>query len=897
MLKPSRMKQNNTSEQQTEPEQTETGEQENRGSRSRSRRRRKAADATRRADRKVETTLRLRGVVGHCTLTRNEVVAWFVLAPHSVSFRSHADVESVISSGATSLSRLGPVRTYWRVTSRPLSVRGWGEHTYKDAAAHGTPLPDYPAFLEREQRRMQQCAFTNKLAYIGVRVTDRRRHPLDARREMQAHTDRLAEIADHMAGPGLGGTPASPEQMELLLRRSIALGMPAPRLDTIAAGDWERADLPQLDQLASVTAEPFARTAQVRHISDDGDDITRHVAVLTMGRIGRMEIPQDGQGGWMHRADRLGIPTEWMGTVDLIDEATARGSLRHQMDVINDQWQHYTEEHRIAPPEALKRQHAMALEAEHELDDGLSGESTRTHGWFRLAVWGDSPAEAMRRVATVKRLYGQGVEWWHSGGQAALVKEFIPGEPLANMAHRRRFVLPSLMAAMPAATAAIGDGYGAVFGATSGVSRSAVSLDLWRDMEHRNRSGLLLMAGGLGSGKSMAGGGLVYRTAMAGTMWSVLDPSGRLGSLCQVPELADHSRYYDLTRGQGGELSPYRVVAEPVRDHYADTASGEAEWKQDVRDARSQRQSLARDVLTAWLPSTLRNDARVTSVMGRATRAVPAEETTPASAVLDQLQAIADNQAEDDLTDEHRIAARDAWSELAGVADSNRGQLVFGDDADPGMRSQHLLEVYSLAGIQMPGAETLAAGGEDTDTRVAIALFSLAAWKVQTRTFAADPNQRKGLLIDEGHLLTEIPSGPALISKSSVDSRKHNLRAIIASQNVTHFDLASLSNLVGLAMIGKTTDDQDAGAGQAALTLLGRPNEQRHLSTLARLSPPPDKDDDPEYREFVLAAKDETGASQTIERCVFDLYAHPHVMQALRTTPGAGQDQQETTAA
>lgn len=512
----------------------------------------------------------------------------------------------------------------------------------------------------------------------------------------------------------------------------------------------------------------------------------------------------------------------------------------------------------------------------------------------------------MRRVGMVQKLYGQNIEWWHSGGQIRLVKEFIPGEPLANVAHRRRFVLPSLAAGLPAAASAMGDSYGAAFGATSGTSRSFVSWDLWRDMEVRNRSGLALLLGGLGSGKSFLAGGLVYRTAMAGVSWSVLDPSGRLGALCQIPELAEHSRYYDLTRGEGGELSPYRSVADPQRNFYPDTAQGEADWQRDFQDARKTRQQLARDALTHCLPQTLRRNQHVTSVMGRTVRAVPADVTTPAAELLDQIKQIADGNQETDLTQEHRIAARDIWNELSDFAESNRGNLIFGEAAQA--RSSYQLEVYSLAGLQMPSADVLAAGEEETDVRRAIALFSLAAWKVQTRTFAADPNQRKGLLIDEGHLLNQLPTGPALISKSAVDSRKHDLRAIFASQNATYFDLKSISNLVGLAMVGKTTDAQEGGAGEAALDVLSRPHEQRHLATLASLSPDADQDDEshndesnndesnndedttkPEFREFVIAAKDETGGTSRIERCVFDMYAHPHVVATLNSTPGANQ--------
>lgn len=841
--------------------------------------------AVRRADKAVQLSLQLRAVVGHVTLTSREATAWFVMDPHNVSWRDDSDVEGHIFAGSAALARLGAIRTYWRVTDRPLAVREWAEKTYRDAVEHGDPLPGFPDFLEREQRRLLQCGYSTKIAFLGVRVAQTRKHPLDPRREVAALQDRLDDVADALSSEGLRAVPATPEQMELLLRRSVSLGLPSPRLDTITPSDYELADLPQLDQLATVTAEPFAKTAAVQTTTEAGEVITRRVAVLTMGRTGRMNVPQDRKGGWMHRTDQLPFSVEWMATVDLLDQTAVGNSLRHQMDVIADQWEHYTNEHKISPPESLRQQHAEALEAEQELNDGLGGDATRTQGWYRLAVWGDTEREVLQRVAEVRKLYGRDVEWWHSGGQAALVREFIPGEPLANQASRRRFVLPGVLAALPAASAQIGDDYGASIGGTSGHSRTALFTALHRDMEQRDRSGVMLSVGGLGSGKSTLDGLLVYRTVMGGVQWSILDPSGRMGTLCELPELQAHSRYYDLSRGRAGELSFYLVVADPTRDHYGDKPGADELWQEDLRAAESTRRGLARDVLTAFLPATMRRDRATVRVISRAVRSTPATASTEPAELLANLLAIAEGKSELDLTPDDRIAARDVYGELDDLSRSSRGRLIFG--SAPGIRGSHLLEVYSLANMQMPTAEALAAGEESTDTRMAIGLFQLAAWKVQSRTYADDPNKRKGLLIEEAHLLQQIPSGPALLNKTAVDTRKHNLRAILSSQNPGHFDLAELSNLVGIVAVGKTTDMQPGGAGEAALTLLGRPHEKRHLHTLASLSPEP-KAKQPKFREFVFATKDDTGSASKIERCVVDLYAHPHVLEALGTTPSGG---------
>lgn len=837
----------------------------------------------------------LRAVVGHVTMTKAEVVAWFVLAPHSTSWRDDSELEAHLSDGATSLSRLGAVRTFWRVTSRPVSARKWAERTYADAVAHGTPLPGYTQFMEREQRHMMRANLTEKVAFVGVRVAERRRHPWDPRREVQALADRLSEIADHMDGRGLRGHPADPEDMELLLRRSAGLGMPAPQMDEIVAGDWGVHDLPVLEQLAEVTALPLAKTAQVRAMTDEGREVTKHVSVLTLAKVGRLSVPQDGLGGWMQRTDSLGFPVEWYAVVDLIDPITAQAALTHQMDIIRDQHEHFVVEHKIPAPELLKRQHQEAQAAEHELQAGLTGETTRTQSWVRVAVWGNTKEEAARKVGALKKLYGSAMEWWNGGGQYQLVREFMPGNSLTDSAHCQRFVLPSFLAAMPAATARLGDGYGMAFGSTSGISRTAVSLALWRDMEDvaRESSGLTIVSGTLAAGKSYLGASFIAKTVIAGVMWSVLDPSGRLGALCNIPELRDFARYYDLSKGKGGELGPYLVVAEPVREHYPDTFAGEGEYQAAVKNAESRRRDLMRDTLSEWLPPSYSHGAesqKVDSILGRVSRAVPARSTTQPAEVLDLIRRVAEGEAETELGPAYRILARDIYEEISGNAYSDRGRLVFGE-SQQGHQQQgnHLLEVYGLQGVAMPKPEQLVNGVRETDQRISIALFGLAAWKVQSRTFQADPNVRKGLLFDEGHLLMQFPSGPGLLAKAAVDNRKHNTRAMILSQNVTHLDLGNLANLAGMVIVGKTIDDAagEEGAGGKAVSLLGRSSKNpRYVRALADLSRPPAKKGAPFLKEFVIATKDDSGSNRNIECAAFDMSAHPEWIPYIRTTPG-----------
>ena len=832
----------------------------------------------------------LRAVVGHVTLTKGQVIAWYTLDPRSISFRPDIEVETMIASAGASLAELVGHRVFVRVTTRPVAIAQIADRTWTDAMKHTAgPVPGAQDMLLREQEKMRDADLAEKFVYIGVRIATARRYPNDPRREV-AYLSSSLEKVQAIVRTGIDARPSTPSEMDLLLRRSFGLSLPLPDASTHTLGDWDTDDLPALAADVDITTAPWAKTATVSTLDENGNLVTSKVAVLTMGRFGSMNIPQDGQGGWMHRADRLPFPVEWMATVDVLPDDRVNASVRHQIDIIADQYKHDTIEHGKPAPRSLTRQNDLALSVEDELSAGLGGLATRTQGWYRLAVWGATDDEVRAKVAVVRALYGRQVEWWWSSGQYELVREFTPGEPLANAAERRRLTAPSVMAALPAATAQIGDGYGALLGESAGTSIRPMLWAPWRDMEQRNRSGLAIITGGLGSGKTVTGGLIVYLTAMMGSRWTIFDPSGRLGALCELPELKPYARHTNLLAGREGELSPYRVLHDPRPEHYRDPRKSDMANRQEFQEAKqaveAQRKSLCLDVLTALLPKALRQDSRALSALRAAVNEVPGLRTSAPSMVLDGLHKIANAQSSIDWTPDHRIAARDIVTELEIFADTNKGRLVFGvspeiDEQAPDERI--LLQVYSLHGLQIPTARQMETGDESSNARQGQVLFNLAAWLTQQSIYLGDKNERKGLFIDEAHLLSQFEEGTALMEKSAVDSRKHNTRVLLCSQNVNHFDVERIAPLVSAVIIGRTTTES---AAQDALRLAGLAQVDAYVRMLGALTKQPTRsnpDEPPEQvpHEFIFSTVD----METVEKIVVYGDEHPHVMAALDTTP------------
>ena len=193
-------------------------------------------------------------------------------------------------------------------------------------------------------------------------------------------------------------------------------------------------------------------------------------------------------------------------------------------------------------------------------------------------------------------------------------------------------------AAVPAATASVGDRRGIMLGETCTATRRPVAWDPWLAQEVRRASGLTAVVGGLGSGKSFLTGLIVYKSLRAGARWTVLDPSGPLAELTRLPELAPFSRHINLLRAEPGILNPYRVVAEPRAEHFADEDEPERAWRRERSLAAATRRRLVLDVLTGLLPYDVARIPHTRIVLLRAVREVGGAADRHPGQVIDTLR-------------------------------------------------------------------------------------------------------------------------------------------------------------------------------------------------------------------------------------------------------------------
>lgn len=829
----------------------------------------------------AQPRLALRGITGNLTRTERQTTAWYRLAAHPWSFRGDAEREQLIQLIACQLGALAGRHLRLRVTSRPYPVRRWAEAAHGNAVGRPPTPPgalSWPHFLEGEQQHLAAGDPAEKEVFLGVDLAAANPFP-GVRRRRSGLDWSLAELTDLLGGPGLAATPARPGELLWLVMRSLGLGLPGLAVPDLHAGtEVGEPELLALTGQVALCAEPGDPTLTVLGQCPDGRVRRRRLAVLTLGRMEPLHIPE-ADDPWMQRTDRLPFPVEWSARFTVRRPEDVTGELRRQMGKVRSQMRHYVSDHGEEPPTSLTRAAEQVLAIEDQLSAGLTQMHTRASGWWRIAVTGADEAETTARVQQVLDLYRPRIAVEQPRGQFRLAREFVPGEPVASSGFRRRGPVTWVAAAMPAAAASIGDDDGGVLlGETCTATRRPVAWDPWLAQERHQRSGLTAIVGGLGSGKSNLVGTIVHKTFMGGARWTVLDPSGPLARLTELPEIAPFARHINLMRAAPGVLNPYRVVAEPRLEHFADTASATAEqqWRDERRAAAATRRQLVVQVLVGLLPHDVARMPETRIRLQRAVKQVGGAPDRHPGQVVDLLRRQAGG-------DEHAGIIADFLDERR---DLPQAALLFptaDGHVDPWTSDGDIrLTVLTMQGLALPRPGSPREEWSDTEA-LGVELLNLASWLTQRTIHDADPNLRKGVALDETHFLSQVPTGKVLIDRLARDSRKFNVRALFASQLAGDLlRVPGFASLVNAVFVGRT-DDAEAQAD--ALRLLRVPTGIGYEPLLSSLSEHRSGPDGPDHpRQFVFA--DGRGGVEAIR---VDLSAPhlAHLRAALDTNPSA----------
>ncbi|MBQ0891966.1 ATP-binding protein [Micromonospora sp. U56] len=830
-------------------------------------------------DRDPSIDLAITEIAGHLTFTPNTVTAWYWLPEVRWAFRPDAEREALLSAISEQYAGLAGFRLHLRRTTRPFPADEWARTIDAHTAA---PLPDVPGtpgwadHLVAAQRHLMSVNHAEGQTYLGV--TFARRSLGDSLTERLLRTfgrgtadgerrrlGRTVEQFDEVLGAfGMRGRRVTAQELEWLLYRSVALCMAPPgTLSPVTNGRWERGDLLALTEQVERYRTPYGSTVKlVNRMSGE----ERHVAVLAVGRMEPLEIPERHEP-WLHFHERLPWPMEISTRVDILGSGDSFRNLEHRLRMIRSQQLDYAEHGIDAPPE-LERLAKRALVIGDEMTTGLPVDSARAHGWHRIAVGGRTREECLERARRLIQLYSRElrISLQHPKNQDWLAREFIPGEPIANTGYVRRMPVNLLAAALPQAASTVGDRRGDLIGRTAGTCRRPVFLDLHFPMEVRERSGLAVFVAEPGGGKSTLLGALGYLAARRGVQVTLLDPSGPLARLCAMPELRPYARVLNLTGSEHGTLAPYSLIPTPLRSEFGGGAAGDREFEIAVSNARAERRMLVQDICMMLVPPQVAREASTATLFRHAVRQVPAEETSTLDDVVACLQGMDDD------------AGRELANLLLDTAEMPLAMLFFGRPPEGLLGADAALTVITMAGLRLPDLK-IEREYWSAEEALALPMLHTAHRLAVRRCYGGSMSSRKLVGLDEAHFMEGWRSGRSFLVRLARDSRKWNLAALVASQNPKDILGLDVQNLVSTVFVGRIAEDAEIAS--EALRLLRVPVDDGYEATLASLSAVDATSADRlGFREFVM--RDVDGRVQKVR---VDVSYVEGLLAHLDTTP------------
>jgi hypothetical protein len=444
-----------------------------------------------------------------------------------------------------------------------------------------------------------------------------------------------------------------------------------------------------------------------------------------------------------------------------------------------------------------------------------------------LAVGADSREELEHRVGALVHQYGTVALHRPLGLQPALFLDHLPradGGTVRDYADV--LTIEQFGALMPIATHQAGSDRGVYLGRTATGGARPVRFDI-TEASRTGRPPSILLAGTLGSGKTIAAELLAYQAERRGSLVVDVDPKPdhnleglpELDQRVQVIELSGQDRYRGL-------LDPLVVAPDALREDLASSYLMELlpqappAWETHVRKA-------VRAVLEHQQPSCLR--------------------------VVDALL----HAAEAD--------GRAVGEALAVWSDSGVARLGFGDGASGRIAASRPVTSIKARGLSLP-APGIPRADYDQAERLGVATLKLIA-AYAMRLVSGDRSVHKVVLFDEAWFLLASRDGRRLIDRLNRLGRAENATLILATQQLT--DVGDIENLIGTRFVfGQET----VAEARRALELLGLDPEDRAMVERVRA-----------YRRGRCLMRD-------IDDRVAELQIEPvyeHLLRVLDTSPGA----------
>ena len=829
-------------------------------------------------------------VVHHNLISRDDgtahagLWAFYVMKPVDLMYKTPHELRRARTLQQFNWAALAGRNIYLRGLLAPSAIAQYAssmEESTRDVPS--AQRDELLACVDRASERMVEYDVLDPVVLLGVHITQRV-VPANLLPEVTTtwasgndtpdwiHSVRreMHQVDAIVRGEGWGARPVTAEGLMWAVSASQGLGLPAPpfNFESIQnSGEWMSLD--GFNGGAYVTASEFAPAVTVRAARDFREHEI-HVVVQPAGNFGPRDLDAVFEQPWLAWAlstNRPDIgPVEWVviGAIVPGDQLISSAGLdRRRAEETEKEWL----KHEQTPPPEIQRGIGIAAQVEDEVSNAPPEVAARFQGVVLFATCGPDRSGALQRARQLRSDIAreQGIELVDASAQYALYRAFTPGAAQsADLAviggNVTRMPLYFLSTAVPNAVPSSGDLRGMPVGPIGG----APGYYLYdpHGAPARNVSGLTAILGQQGTGKTTLATAMVYWSVLTGHRNIVTDPSGQMARLCDLPELRDVSRVFELASASAGAAVPSLLVPEPRRQDFPTID----QYRRAVQEATMARVDVTVDVLREMIP------ARVL-------------DTDIGAYMIAEIQ-----EAVNERGSHYGADPRDILAHLAAggthaqsaeriLRAASRNVPVFfpAGDVDDSLIDSHvgsggsLLTIISLQGVTLPPAGLPRHQWTNEQQRSAPTMLVASLLALRLMYESRGPKQ---IMLDEIGIIAPSGQGASpMITRAAIESRKWGATVGVIGQSPAMFmGLGDeISNLVGTAFVGGL----DSDVGRNALPLLGLGRDSGHEDTIASLG----------QGEFLVRRRGEHGSFET-RRVYFDRsWFNDALRQAVDTTP------------
>lgn len=605
-------------------------------------------------------------------------------------------------------------------------------------------------------------------------------------------------------------------EVQWLLRRTACRGVCEPVLDE----HWQ----PGCGLVRHLNA-PLVEEDRI--LVSDAEEARSHQAMLAIGALPEQTVFPGTAEIVMSPLEGVGFPADFVLHARRIDNRDALVRVRRRIvDADNAYAEQVASAHGpLSYVVEENRQLARELDAYLQATE----QPPLLNVSMSVAVGADTRERLEERVQELRTAFGTVALHRPLGLQAALFADHLPrpdGGTVTDYADV--LTVEQLAALMPVGTHTAGSRRGVLIGRTVTGGHRPIKFDI-TEASRAGRPPSILLAGTLGSGKTIAAQLLAYQAERRGSVVVDVDPKPD-HNLEGLPELAGRVAVIDLA---GDER--YRGLLDPL-----------------VIAPTGLREDLAASYLTELLPQA---PAGWETQIRKAVKAAIATDAPSCVRVLELLASSSNLDA---------LAAGEALGVWAG---SPIGGLAFSTGQSARESAELPVTTIKARGLALPSPGVPRADYDQAERLGVATLKLIAAYAM--RLVGGDRSVHKVVLFDEAWFLLASRDGRRLIDRLNRLGRAENATLILATQQLS--DVGEIENLIGTRLIfGQET----AAEARRALELLGLDPDDRTLVERVR-----------SYRKGRCLMRDITDQVAEVQ---IDPVA-PHLLEVLDTTPKAGR--------